>query len=88
MCHIYSDGASEFAKVARDLFIPHTTSIPGRPEANGIVERSVQSLSACVRALLEQSGPEYHDWPYACRAAALALNTNLDGGGSAWHKRH
>ena len=28
-CHIYSDGASEFAKVARGLFIPHSTSIPG-----------------------------------------------------------
>ena len=85
---IYSDRASGFAKVMRDLFIPHSTSIPGRPETNGIAEGNVQSLSACVRALLEQPGLEHLRWPYACRAAALALNTNVHSGGSYWRKRH
>eukprot|EP00969_Alexandrium_andersonii_P350008 15432325-Alexandrium_andersonii.AAC.1 len=55
---IRTDGAIEYHRVARDMFLPHSASVPGRFETNAIAERNVQSLSTCVRALLEQSGLE------------------------------
>eukprot|EP00969_Alexandrium_andersonii_P224301 9906206-Alexandrium_andersonii.AAC.1 len=72
---IHTDGAIEYRRAARDMFLPHSTSAPGRSETNAIAERNVQSLATCVRALLEQSGLEQAFWPYAARAAAHALNT-------------
>eukprot|EP00969_Alexandrium_andersonii_P134693 5959053-Alexandrium_andersonii.AAC.1 len=50
---IHIDGAIEYRRAAWDMFLPHSTSVPGRPETNAIAERNVQSLSTCIRALLE-----------------------------------
>eukprot|EP00969_Alexandrium_andersonii_P184201 8138669-Alexandrium_andersonii.AAC.1 len=50
---IHTDGAIEHRRMARDMFLPRSTSVPGRSETNAITERNVQSLSTCVRALLE-----------------------------------
>eukprot|EP00969_Alexandrium_andersonii_P185086 8176514-Alexandrium_andersonii.AAC.1 len=61
--------------------MPHTTTTPGRSENNGVAERSIQNLSNCVRALLEQSGLEHFFWPYAARAAAFSLNIRQDSDG-------
>eukprot|EP00969_Alexandrium_andersonii_P071237 3145006-Alexandrium_andersonii.AAC.1 len=52
---LHADGARENRRAALDLVQPMATSIPGRHETNAIAERTVQSLSACVRVLLEQS---------------------------------
>eukprot|EP00969_Alexandrium_andersonii_P021937 960324-Alexandrium_andersonii.AAC.1 len=67
--NMVSDGAGEFRRAFTDLFIPHTTTTPGRSETNGVAERNIQNLSNCVRSLLEQSGLEHFFWPYAARAA-------------------
>eukprot|EP00969_Alexandrium_andersonii_P123358 5451416-Alexandrium_andersonii.AAC.1 len=53
-----TDGAGEFRRAFADLFIPHTTTAPGRSETNGAADRNIQSVSNCARALLEQSGLE------------------------------
>eukprot|EP00969_Alexandrium_andersonii_P221951 9802924-Alexandrium_andersonii.AAC.1 len=52
---LHAGGARENHRAALDLVQPMATSIPGRHETNAIAERAVQSLSACVRVLLEQS---------------------------------
>ena len=85
---MYSDGATEFRKAMTNLFIPHTTSTPGRHETNALAERTVQSLSSAVRVLLEQSGLEHAFWPFAARFAAFAINTNVVDGASPWGRRH
>ena len=86
--HVYSDGAKEFRKAMTNLFIPHTTSTPGRHETNALAERTVQSLSSAVRVLLEQSGLEHALWPFVDRFAAFAINTNVVDGASPWGRRH
>ena len=87
---IRSDGAQEFRKAMTNLFVPHVTSTPGRHESNAIAERNVQTLSQCVRALLEQSGLEHSYWPLAGRFAAFALNNHKDDfdGKTPWERRH
>ena len=87
---MYSDGAQEFRRSLTNLFVPHVTSTPGRHETNAIAERTVQTLSTCVRALLEQSGLEHSYWPLAGRFAAFARNNTKDeaDGLSPWERRH
>eukprot|EP00969_Alexandrium_andersonii_P239414 10569221-Alexandrium_andersonii.AAC.1 len=80
-----ADGAGEFRRAFTNLFVPHATTTPGRSETNVVAERSIQSLTNCVRALLEQSGLEHFFWPYAARAAAFSLNIRqASDGKSAW----
>eukprot|EP00969_Alexandrium_andersonii_P300193 13271298-Alexandrium_andersonii.AAC.1 len=55
---ILTDGAIEYRRMARGMFRPRSTSVPGRSETNAIAERNAPSPSTCVRALLEQSGLE------------------------------
>eukprot|EP00969_Alexandrium_andersonii_P116311 5142258-Alexandrium_andersonii.AAC.1 len=77
-----TDGAGEFRRAFADLFAPHTATAPSRSETNSVAERNIQSLSNCVRALLEQSGLEQLFWPYVARDAALSLNIREDAGGN------
>eukprot|EP00969_Alexandrium_andersonii_P005841 253305-Alexandrium_andersonii.AAC.1 len=52
---LHADGARGNRRAALDLVQPMATSMPGRHETKAIAERTVQSFSACVRVLLEQS---------------------------------
>ena len=36
---LHTDASPELASAARLLSIPHATSPPGRPQANGVIER-------------------------------------------------
>ena len=87
MPHLRRRGVGVCQGDARPLHLTQHKQ-PGLRETNGIAERNVQSLSACVRALLERSGLEHQYWLCACRAAAFARNANVGGGGSPWRKRH
>eukprot|EP00969_Alexandrium_andersonii_P368681 15473456-Alexandrium_andersonii.AAC.1 len=40
--NVIADGAGEFRRAFADLFVPHTTTTPGRSETTGVAERNIQ----------------------------------------------
>ena len=75
-----SDNAPGLISVARDEYMTHATSTPGRPESNGFIERGIGITSDGARAMLAQSGLWHPWWTYAARA--FCHHANVSGSGS------
>ena len=64
---LYSDGAPELVKAAKDAKWIHSTSAPERPQKNGVAERAVRSVKAGGRTVLLKAGLPAKFWPKAIR---------------------
>ena len=53
---LYTDGALEIAKAAKDLSVNHETSLPGRPSNNSLAERTNQTVVGGTTATLIAAG--------------------------------
>lgn len=90
----WTDRAPEFAAAAKTIAasrpLAHYQSIPHRPQANGIAERSNRLIVEGTRCLLQQAGLGEEWWPLAaCHWAACFNATFKDElGETAWYKRH
>ena len=60
--YLYTDDSQELKMIAAHDHIPHDTSEPGDPQANGIAERHVQEVKYGTAAALDQSGLPHKYW--------------------------
>jgi len=86
--HLYTDESPELKFCAESLGVPNGTSLPGRPQQNGVAERAVRSVVSGARTILEHAGLPHKFWPYAVRHWCFAHNIHQSDGNSPWHKRH
>ena len=86
--YFHSDNAKELKAAAGQELMVHLTSVPHRPESNGVVERFNQFIADGARCFLLQSGLPGRYWHYACRAFLLARNACVKGidGRTAWDR--
>ena len=82
----YADNAPELKKAARELQWVMSTSTPGFPQTNGLVERMVRLVKEGTRCNLVQSGLHKRWWTYAMTAFCFAKNT--EGADSAYERRY
>ena len=75
---LYTDGAPEIIRAARELDILHRTSTPGVPQNNCVIEREVQECIRGTRALLLAAGLPTAFWVQA--AETFAFNKNITKG--------
>ena len=86
--HIYSDRAGEFQALSKHLKIEFTTSLPGEPQTNSLIERQVQVVPRGARALLAAAGLPQAFWAYAASTFCHLKNIQKDAEGySAWQRR-
>ena len=99
----HSDDSPELKAAAREMGWAHTLATPGRPETNGVAERTVGLVCEGARALLLHAGLHPRFWPWAIRYFCFAYNITrsvegkpsdeadeggLEIGSSPWTKRH
>jgi hypothetical protein len=84
----YSDRAPEFRATARELGWEFHSSVPGRPQSNGVAERAVRRVIEGTRVVLEQSGFPQKWWSFAARHFCMAHNVTKYHGISPWAARH
>ena len=63
----YSDNAPELVRAAKDLKWHHDTATPGRPQTNGVAERTVKQVEEGARTICEHAGLEPQWWPRAVK---------------------
>ena len=86
---LYSDGAPEIARAARELDILQRTSTPGVPQNNGVIEREVQECIRGFRALLLAAGLPVAFWVFAAETYGFLKNITEDSYGiSPWEQTH
>jgi len=64
---VHTDGADELRLACEELGWPQTVSTPGRPQTNGVVERTSRLVLEGARTLLNQSGLDKRWWSRAVR---------------------
>ena len=84
----YCDNALELKKAAEKLGWNVPTSIPGRPQTNGLIERLVRLCKAGRLANLSQSGLCLLWWTYAMVHFCCARMFEVVDGESSYNKRH
>ncbi len=87
--YVASDGAEEYKAAMKQLGWRHRTSTPGRPQTNGIAERTVRNVLEGTRAVLHQAGASPRWWSKAIRHYCFLHNVSKrpDGDASPWEKR-
>ena len=75
---LYSDGAPELVKAAKDAKWIHSTSAPERPQKNGVAERAVRSVKAGGRTVLLKAGLPAKFWPKAIRHWCFSRNVRKE----------
>ena len=84
----YCDGAPELKAALTELGIPDETSLPGKPQTNGLIEMQVGKVLRGTRALLTASGLPMTMWPMAASAYAFSINLQRSKiGRSPWNLR-
>ena len=86
---LHTDSSPELASSARTLGAPHAVSPPGRPRANGVVERQVRHICEGARSIFHQAGLPEKFWNFAAQHFAHSCNVTLGKPfNAAWAARH
>ena len=64
---VATDDALEYECACKQLDYRHRTSTPGRPQTNGIAERSVREAIEGARTVMQQAGSPHRWWARALR---------------------
>ena len=64
---VATDDALEYESACKQLGYRHRTSTPGRPQTNGIAERSVREALEGARTVMQQAGSPHRWWARALR---------------------
>ena len=88
MRSFYSNYSPELSKIARDEGWRHSTSTPGRPDANGVAERAVRKVCEGTRTALEHAGLPPKWWCFAARHFCFSSNITDQDGENPWRQRH
>ena len=72
--YLYTDCSQELNLIARMYSIPHDTSEPGDPQANGLAERHVQETKYGTASGLGQAGLPHGFWCYAMQHFEIVWN--------------
>jgi hypothetical protein len=76
---LHTDCSGESKAAAKKLGWRHSTSTQGRPETNGVAERTVRYVLEGSRTVLEQSGLHIKWWSRAVRHVCMMHNTQHRG---------
>ena len=63
--YLYTDGSDELKAIADIDLVPHDSSEPGDPQANGMAEQHVLEVKQGVAAPPSQAGLPHKYWCYA-----------------------
>ena len=87
--YVASDGAPEYKEACKELGYRHKTSTPGRPQTNGVAERSVQDAVHGARTLLLLAGAPTRWWSKAIRHYCFLHNvvSRAPGKPAPWELR-
>ena len=87
--YVATDDAPEYKAACRTLGYRHKTSTPGRPQTNGLAERSVQEAIQGARSLLHQCGAPTRWWSKAIRHFCFLHNVTrkVPGEPAPWELR-
>ena len=87
--YVASDDAPEYRAACKILGFRRRTSTPGRPQTNGIAERSVREALEGTRAVMSQAGLPHKWWSKALRRYCFLYNITKasNGSPSPWEKR-
>ena len=72
---LFTDNAPELIKAAETAQWINSTSTPGRPQSNGVAERTVRSVKEGARTILLVAGLTPKFWPLALRHWCFSRNT-------------
>lgn len=86
---VYTDNSEELKKACKIKRWYHDTSIPYRPETNGVIERANRRLKEGVSCLLQQSGLSTLWWPEAMKCYCFLHNLldKQNNGKTPWQQR-
>ena len=86
---VATDDALEYECACKHLGYRHRTSTPGRPQTNGIAERSVREAIEGARTVMQQAGSPHRWWARALRHYCFLHNVTKppNGGLSPYELR-
>ena len=80
---VHTDGSKELKQAVAWFGFQHTTSTPGRPQRNGVIENRVGFIKRHASACCKQAGLPAKAWTWSCPYFCNAMNFAIKGGDSA-----
>ena len=85
---VHTDGSNELKQVVAWFGFNHTTSTPGRPQRNGVIENRVWFVKRHGSACAKQAGLPARAWTWSIPYFCDAMNFTVDeDGDSPYNKR-
>ena len=84
---VHTDGSKELKQAVGRFGFNHTTSTPGRPQRNGVIENRVGFVKRQASACSKQGGLPATEWSWSCPYLCDAMNFAMKDGDSAYNRR-